>query len=78
MHTMTEILFLAQAAPSGGYTARAAGYDIYTEADTLSGLHAMLNDALRCHFDEGQAPGLICLQINLNPAVTPPRSHAEP
>jgi len=29
---MTEILFIAQAAPTGGYTARAVGHDIYTEA----------------------------------------------
>ncbi|MDO8276314.1 MAG: hypothetical protein Q7T22_12515 [Serpentinimonas sp.] len=66
---MTEILFIAQAAPTGGYTARAVGHDIYTEADTLPGLHEMLRDAVRCHFDEGLAPSLIRLQLNSHPAA---------
>jgi hypothetical protein len=29
-----EIIFLVEEAPEGGYTARALGYSIFTEADT--------------------------------------------
>ena len=67
---MTEILFIAQASPTGGYTARAVGHDIYTEADTLLGLREMLRDAVRCHFEEGQAPSWIRLQRNSHPGCS--------
>ncbi|MCY3657006.1 MAG: 2-oxoisovalerate dehydrogenase E1 subunit beta [Chloroflexi bacterium] len=48
---MTEIVFEAKAAPEGGYTARAVGYSIFTEADTLDELRGMARDAVRTHFD---------------------------
>lgn len=60
---MAEIHFIVEESPEGGYTARAAGQDIFTEADTLPALHAMLRDAVRCHFDPEQAPSLIRLHI---------------
>jgi hypothetical protein len=34
---MTEIIFIVEAAPEGGFTARALGAAVFTEADT--GLH---------------------------------------
>lgn len=49
---MSEIVFEAQAAPEGGYTARAIGYSIFTEADTLDGLREMALNAVRAHFDD--------------------------
>lgn len=60
---MTEIHFIVEEAPEGGYVARAVGADIYTEADSIEDLHAMVRDAVRCHFDEGQMPSLIRLHI---------------
>jgi len=60
---MTDIHFIVEESPEGGYAARAVGQDIYTEADTLPELHAMVRDAVRCHFDAGQAPSLIRLHI---------------
>jgi len=30
----TEVIFLLEEAPEGGFTARALGYSIFTEADT--------------------------------------------
>lgn len=57
----TEIFFVAEAAPEGGYTARALNNAIFTEAYTLEGLHAQVRDAVQCHFDEGHGPKLICL-----------------
>lgn len=60
---MTELHFIVEEAPEGGYVARAVGADIYTEADSIADLHAMVRDAVRCHFDEGQMPSLIRLHI---------------
>ena len=53
---MNEIIFVVENAPEGGYTARAVGESIFTEADTLDDLHNHVCDAVRCHFDEGNAP----------------------
>ncbi|NMC82346.1 MAG: 2-oxoisovalerate dehydrogenase [Armatimonadetes bacterium] len=50
---MNEVVFLVEEAPEGGYTARALGESIFTEADTLEELPALVRDAVRCHFDEG-------------------------
>lgn len=60
---MTEIHFLVEEAPEGGFVARAMGADIFTEADDLQTLHAQVRDAVHCHFDEGQRPSLIRLHI---------------
>lgn len=60
---MTEIHFIVEEAPEGGLIARSVGADIYTEADSIEDLHAQVRDAVRCHFDQGQAPSLIRLHI---------------
>jgi hypothetical protein len=60
---MDEVIFLVEEAPEGGYTARALGPSIFTEADTLEELHAQVRDAVRCHFEEGQAPKIIRLHF---------------
>lgn len=56
---MNEIIFEVADAPEGGYTARALGAAIFTEADTFSELREAVRDAVRCHFEEGQAPAVI-------------------
>jgi hypothetical protein len=58
---MSEVIFLVEEADEGGFTARALGLSIFTEADSLAELHERLRDALRCHFDEGAAPRVIRL-----------------
>ena len=58
---MSEIVFVVEEAPEGGFIARAIGASIFTEADTLGELHDRARDAVRCHFDEGKAPKLIRL-----------------
>lgn len=52
---MDEIIFLVEEAPEGGYTARALGEAIFTEADDLTQLHERARDAVLCHFEEGGA-----------------------
>lgn len=48
---MKEIIFLVEEAPEGGYTAKAMGEDIFTEADSLDELRSMIKDAVSCHFE---------------------------
>ncbi len=60
---MSEIIFVVEEAPEGGYTARAVGESIFTEADDMAQLHARIRDAVRCHFEEGRAPKLIRLHF---------------
>ena len=59
----SEIIFTVEESPEGGYEARALGYSIYTQADTLAEIKAMLQDAVRCHFDEDQRPRIIRLHF---------------
>ncbi len=60
---MTELIFLVEEAPEGGYSARALGESIFTEADNIQTLHQQVRDAVHCHFDEGQAPKVIRLHF---------------
>jgi len=57
----TEIIFSVQESPEGGYEARALGYDIFTQAESMQELREMVRDAVRCHFDEGSVPAVIRL-----------------
>ena len=59
--SMSEIVFVVEDAPEGGFTARAVGESIFTEADDMAQLHVRAREAVRCHFNEGKAPKLIRL-----------------
>jgi len=59
----TEIIFAVDESPEGGYEARALGYSIYTQADTLAELREMVRDAVSCHFDEETRPRVIRLHL---------------
>ncbi|MHB8565111.1 MAG: 2-oxoisovalerate dehydrogenase [Acidiferrobacteraceae bacterium] len=67
---MSEIHFIVEEAPEGGYIARAVGVDIVTEADDVPSLHAQIRDAVHCLFDEDQLPGLIRLHITREEVLT--------
>ena len=60
---MSEIIFLIEEAPEGGYIARALGTPIFTQADSLDELHVNVRDAVQCHFDENEAPPVIRLHF---------------
>jgi hypothetical protein len=60
---MTELLFLVEESPEGGFTAQAVGEAIFTEAESIDSLHLNVKDAVRCHFEEGQAPKLVRLHF---------------
>ena len=59
----SEIIFSVQESPEGGYEARALGYSIFTQADTMDELKLNVREAVRCHFDEGKAPPVIRLHL---------------
>jgi hypothetical protein len=60
---MSEIIFLVEPAPEGGYTAQALGHSIFTEADTWDELKIAVQDAVRCHFEEDELPAMVRLHI---------------
>ena len=60
---MNEIIFLIEDAPEGGYTARALGASIFTEADSLDDLRINIREAVVCHFDSANAPKMIRLHF---------------
>ena len=60
---MNEVIFLVEEAPEGGYTARALGEAIFTEAETLEELRANVREAVECHFDADGRPKIIRLHM---------------
>jgi hypothetical protein len=65
-----EIIFLVEESPEGGYQARALGHSIFTEADTFEELRGMVQDAVRCHFDESERPRLIRLHFTREEVIS--------
>ena len=59
----TEIIFSVQESPEGGYEARALGYSIFTQADTMEQLKQNVREAVHSHFDDGGAPSVIRLHM---------------
>jgi hypothetical protein len=60
---MNEIIFVIEESVEGGFTARALGESIFTEAETLDTLRQQVRDAVNCHFDDGKAPKVIRLHF---------------
>ncbi len=60
---MSEIIFLVEQAPEGGFSARALETSIFTQADTTEELHVRVRDAVRCHFEDSEAPKMIRLHF---------------
>ena len=54
-----EIIFQVRESPDGGNSARAVGYNIFTQGDDWEDLKFMMRDAVLCHFDDGEAPRVI-------------------
>ena len=58
---MSEIAFLVEK-DSGGYFARAIGFSIFTQADSIEELKQMAQEAVRCHFDNDEIQPTIIFQ----------------
>lgn len=63
MASEREVIFLIEESNEAGFEARALGYSIFTEAETLDELKSNVQDAVRCHFDEGERPCLVRLHF---------------
>ncbi len=69
---MSEIVFLVEEDPEGGYTARALGEPIFTQADDIPALRENVRDAVRCHFeDEASRPKAIRLHFVRDEVIAP-------
>ena len=58
---MSEVVFLIQEAPEGGFSARALGHSIFTEAETWDDLQEAVRDAVRCQFEPKDLPTVLDL-----------------
>lgn len=58
---MEEIIFLIKDSIDGGYEAKAVGFSIFTEAETMENLKSNIVEAVDCHFDKNKKPRLIRL-----------------
>jgi hypothetical protein len=67
---MTEIVFQIEEDPEGGFTARAIGDSIFTEADTVEELRAKVRDAVTCHFESSEErPRMIRLHFTRDEVI---------
>ena len=69
--TVSELVFLVEEAPEGGFTARALGAAVFTEADTLESLREAIRDAVRCHFEPGNEPRVLRLHVVRDELIAP-------
>lgn len=61
---MKEIFFIVEEDQDSGYTARAVGYSIFTEAETIQELKRNIKEVLECHFDNpGDMPKIANLHF---------------
>ena len=66
-----ELVFLVEEAPEGGFTARALGAPVFTEADSLDALRDAIRDAVRCHFEVGAEPHMLRLHVVRDELIAP-------
>ena len=57
----SEIIFIIEESSEGGYEARALGYSIFTDADSMDDIKSNIIEAVNCHFDSDNKPKLIRL-----------------
>jgi hypothetical protein len=60
---MDEIFFIVDEEMEGGFSARALGASIYTQAETVEELHTQVRDAVHCHFEPAEMPKAIRLHF---------------
>ncbi len=56
-----ELIFLVEESLEGGYEAKALGYSIFTEGDTIDEIRKAVRDAVACHFEQEEMPSFIRL-----------------
>ena len=56
-----EIIFIIEESLDGGYEAKAVGYSIFTEGESIEELKNNIVEAVNCHFDVNEKPPIIRL-----------------
>ncbi len=64
-----EIIFYIEESIDGGFEAKALGFSIFTEGDTIDELKENIRDAVQCHFDEQDLPHVIKLHFVREEAI---------
>ena len=64
-----EIIFYIEESLDGGYEAKALGYSIFTEGDTLEELKENIRDAVHCHFEDNDMPQVVKLHFVREEAI---------
>ncbi len=60
---MSELIFLIENAAEGGFSAKALGQSIYTDAETEEELRNNIRDAVLCYFEDEEVPKIIRLHF---------------
>ncbi len=58
-----EIVFIIKESDDGGWTAKALGYSVFTEGDSIEELKSNIKEAVSCHFDDNKSPKIIRLHF---------------
>ena len=67
---MLEIVFQVQEDIEGGFTAKAIGQSIFTEADSVEELRRNIREAVTCHFDNpDDRPKLVYLHFTRDEVI---------
>ncbi|MBM4288093.1 MAG: 2-oxoisovalerate dehydrogenase [Deltaproteobacteria bacterium] len=59
----SEIIFVVEESPEGGFEAKALGHSIFTQGDTLEEIRQAVKDAVLCHFEAERMPKIIRLHL---------------
>jgi hypothetical protein len=68
--SVRELIFEVREAPEGGYTARALGESIFTEAEDWATLESEIRDAVDCHYEAGERPSIVRLHFVRDQVLT--------
>ena len=64
-----EIIFYIQDSVEGGFEAKALGFSIFTEGNSIEELKENIRDAVNCHFDAEDLPHVIRLHFVREEAI---------
>ncbi len=58
-----ELIFLVEESLDTGYEARALGYSIFTEGETIEDIREAVRNAVVCHFEQEEMPAFVRLHF---------------
>ena len=58
-----ELIFNIEEDIEGGFVAKAIGFSIFAQGESMTELRHNIRDAVQCHFEEHQMPKIIRLHI---------------